>query len=49
MEHNVDINLRGGWLDATPICYACLNGRKDIVKLLLDNNCDVLDNNSFSH
>ena len=28
--------------------FACHNGRTDIVKLLLDNNCDVLDNGGFS-
>jgi ankyrin repeat protein len=28
--------------------YACLKGHTDIVKLLLDNNCDVIDNNGFS-
>jgi ankyrin repeat protein len=28
--------------------YACCNGRTDVVKLLLDNNCDVLDNDGFS-
>ena len=32
----------------TPIVFACRNGHTDIVKLLLDNNCDVLDNDGFS-
>ena len=45
---NVDINLRGGLGEHTPIHYACLKGHTDIVKLLLDNNCDVIDNNGFS-
>jgi ankyrin repeat protein len=27
---------------------ACLHGHTDVVKLLLDNKCDVLDNDGFS-
>ena len=45
---NVDINLRGDLGEHTPIHYACLEGHTDSVKLLLDNNCDVIDNNDFS-
>jgi ankyrin repeat protein len=43
IKHNVDINLSGGWLDVTPIYYACLNGHTDVVQILLDNNCDIPD------
>ena len=54
IKHNVDINQHCGLVHAclghyTPIEYACRNGHTDIVKLLLDNNCDVLDNDGFSH
>jgi ankyrin repeat protein len=28
--------------------YACLKGHTDIVKLLLDNNCEVIENNGLS-
>jgi ankyrin repeat protein len=31
-----------------PIVLACFKGHTDIVKLLLDNNCHVIDNNGFS-
>jgi hypothetical protein len=37
IKHNVDINQRGGFLDTSPIVYACVYGHTDIVKLLLDN------------
>ena len=37
IKHNVDINQHVGLLDAPPIVHACLN------------NCDVLDNDGFSH
>ena len=43
IKHNVDINQHCG------LVHACLNGHTDIVKLLLYNNCDVLDNDGFSH
>ena len=33
------------WQDQT---QAVINGHTDIVKLLLDNSCDVLDDNGFS-
>jgi ankyrin repeat protein len=45
---NVDLNLCGGLHEHTPIQYACLKGHTDIVKLLLDNNCEVIDNNGLS-
>ena len=57
IKHNVDINQCGSFLlgrdfdgvsYCTPIVLACHNGRTYIVKLLLDNNCDVLENNGFS-
>jgi ankyrin repeat protein len=48
IKHNVDINLCGGLREHTPIQYACLKGHTDIVKLLLDNNCEVIDNNGLS-
>jgi ankyrin repeat protein len=35
-------------LSLQPIECACIKGHTDIVKLLLDNNCDVIDNNGFS-
>jgi hypothetical protein len=52
IKHNVDINLLGRSLVGdsyyTPIAFACRNGHTDIVKLLLDKNCDVVDDNEFS-
>jgi ankyrin repeat protein len=57
IKHNVDINQHGsnllgrgfhGVSYCTPIVFACRYGHTDIVKLLLDNNCDVLDNDGFS-
>jgi ankyrin repeat protein len=43
IKHNVDINQRGGYLNKTPIYYACSKGHTDIVQILLDNNCDIPD------
>jgi ankyrin repeat protein len=35
IKHNVDINQRGGYLNQTPIFYACRKGHTDIVQILL--------------
>ena len=45
--HKIMYDMYSGF-SLQPIQFACLKGHTDIVKLLLDNNCDVIDNNGFS-
>jgi ankyrin repeat protein/energy-coupling factor transporter ATP-binding protein EcfA2 len=57
IKHNIDMILYDMYdmydscssvFPFQPIVLACLKGHTDIVKLLLDNNCHVIDNNGFS-
>ena len=43
MKHKVNINQCDGYVNHTPIYYACYKGQTDVVKILLDNNCDISD------
>ena len=50
IKHKIDMILYDSCsgYSLQPIEFACCKGHTDIVKLLLDNNCDVIDNNGFS-
>ena len=54
IKHNIDMILYDMYDSCSslfpfqPIEYSCFKGHTDIVKLLLDNNCHVIDNNGFS-
>ena len=41
LEHNSDVNLKGGKGDNTPVNIAAMKGFLDIIKILLQNNANI--------
>lgn len=41
IDHGVDVNIKDGRCSRTALTYACINGNRRLVKLLLENKADV--------
>ena len=50
LENGADVNFIGEWLEEPPLKLACWYGNTNIVKLLIDYNCDInwSDNDGYS-
>ena len=41
LSNGVDVNVKGGFADGTPLHYAAANGHKEIAELLIEKGADL--------